>query len=903
MAGSDGGVAGLPRGTVTLLFADVEGSTRLVHSLGDRYAGVRGRLRELVRETAAAHRGHEVDWAGDGAFLAFSRARDAVAAAADLQRAIGHEPWPADGVVRVRIGIHTGEPDVGDEGYVGLDVHVAARICSAGHGHQILVSLPTREVVGDSAASEVSFRSLGRHRLKDVEEPQQLFQLTAAGLPEDFPPLRTLAGATLPALHHRLVGRAEDLANIQSLLARPEVRLVTIAGPGGAGKSRLALEIAGTSAVEHVVHLVGLASISDPELVPAAIARTIGVRESPGQPLAERIGEALAGTRTLLVLDNLEHLPTAAEHVGRLLRQAPDLQILTTSRLPLRLLGEHVVPLEPLRMDDASTLFAELAAARGIVLHPSALPAVREICRRLDGLPLAIELVAARLVVLPPAQILAALDEGLALEMEGPVDLPERQRTLRATIEWSYALLNERQRELHGLLAVFAGGCTLADARGLTGSDVPILPDLEALVAWSLLRSDVTDGEVRLSMLETVREHALARLEAEGALDDLRARHAERFLELALAAEPELAGPDQAAWLERLEHELDNVRAALDWSLASGRVEQALRTITALGRFWRAHSHVSEARRWLKQGLALAEDLPPAVRADALWTAARQAAAQSDWDAAAPLLEEALPLYRKSGRRREVAFTLSELGFIALRREETERALQLGEEALTVARELGDERAASAALNSLGETHSLVGNHEQALAHHEEAVVLRRKLGDPLLVSDSMYYLGVAAFVAGDVSRAQTALEESLALAREVGEAIHTAECLYMLGELDLLAGDPAAADGKIRESLAIHTALGADRHRSACLLALAGVAALEGSPEAAARLFGQADALRGDSVLEAPERVVIERFQPMLEGALGQDGFARLRAEGARAGTDDEPWTGDGTARVAEMD
>jgi predicted ATPase/class 3 adenylate cyclase len=903
MAGSDGSRAGLPRGTVTLLFADVEGSTRLVHSLGDRYAGVRARLRELVRETAAVHRGHEVDWAGDGAFLSFAGARDAVAAAADLQRAIGHEPWPADGIVRIRIGIHTGEPEVGDEGYVGLDVHVAARICAAGHGHQVVVSLPTREVVGDSAGPDISFRPLGRHRLKDVEEPQQLFQLAAAGLHEDFPPLRTLAGATLPALHHRLVGRQDDLANIQSLLARPDVRLVTIAGPGGAGKSRLALEIAGAAAVGQAVHLVGLASISDPELVPAAIGRTIGVRESPGQPLAERIGEALAGTRTLLVLDNLEHLPTAAEHVARLLGQAPDLQILTTSRLPLRLSGEHVVPLEPLRMDDASTLFAELAAARGIVLHPSAFPAVREICRRLDGLPLAIELVAARLVVLPPSQILDALDEGLALQMEGPVDLPERQRTLRATIEWSYALLNERQRELHGLLAIFAGGCTLADARALTGSNAPILPDLEALVAWSLLRSDVTDGDVRLSMLETVREHALARLDAEGALDDLRARHAERFLELALAAEPELAGPDQAAWLERLEQELDNIRAALDWSLDSGRVEEALRTVAALGRFWRAHSHVPEARRWLEQGLARADRVDPGVRADALWTAARQAAAQSEWDAAAPLLEEALPLYRESGRGREVAFTLSELGFIALRKEEPARAVELCEEALEVARGLGDARALSGALMSLGGAQSVLGNHEQALAHHQEAVELRRALGDRLLVADSMLNLGLAAFIAGDERRARSALEEALALARELGEAPHTAEALYLLGVLDVLAGDTTTAEGRIRESLAIHAGLGADRHRSACLLGLAGVAALEGSAEAAARLFGQADALRGDSTLEPPERVLVERFQPGLEAALGRDGFARIRAEGARLGPDDEPWTGDGAARVAGMD
>jgi predicted ATPase/class 3 adenylate cyclase len=893
MAARDDPRKHLPTGTVTLFFADMEGSTRMVHSLGDRYGGVRARARELVRSATAGWRGQDVDWAGDGAFLVFPSARDAVAAAADLQRALADEPWQPGEAVRIRIGIHTGEPQLEDEGYVGMAVHVAARICAAAHGGQVVVSRTTRAFLEDEPLAGISFRPLGSHRLKDVPAPEQLFQLVAPGVGESFPPLRTLGGATLPALHHRLVGRRSDLTATLALLTRPDVRLVTITGPGGAGKSRLALEVAALAAVERPVHLVGLAPISNPDLVPAAIARALDVRESPGRPLTDGIIDALSGTGALLFLDNLEHLADAAHYVAALLDGALDLDVMTTSRAPLRLSGEHVVPLQPLTEYDASTLFAELAAARGVVLREDTLPAVREICRRLDGLPLAIELVAARLAVLPPAELLRALDEGLTLDMEGPIDLPERQRTLRATIDWSYGLLSESQRELHQTLAVFPGGSTLDDARALSELGPGFLSDLEALVFGSLVRSDVLDGEVRLSLLETVREDALARLASAGKLDDLRTRHAERFLDLAADAEAELAGVDQAAWLERLERELDNIRAALDWFLSSGRVEDALRIMSALGRFWRAHGHVTEARRWLAQGLALADGVVPNVRADALWTAARQAAAQSDWDGAEPLLTAALDAFRGSGRGREVVFTLSELAFIALRKDEPERAAGLGEEALAAARELGDDRAASGALMGLGGAESLLGNHERALEHYEEAVELRRALGDPLLVTDSMYNLGVAAFLAGDTTRARTALEESLALARELGEAIHTAESLYMLGELDLLAGDAHAAETRIRESLTIHTQLEADRHRAACLLALAGVALSEGAPEVGARLLGAAEALRGSSALEPSERVVLEEFEPRIEAELGENRFAELRTEGARLGSEAEPWEG----------
>ncbi|HET6623484.1 MAG TPA: tetratricopeptide repeat protein [Gaiellaceae bacterium] len=876
----------LPSGTVTLLFADIEGSTRLLAKLrADGFAPVRARLRELVRAAAAVRGGREVDWAGDGVFLAFPRATDAVLAAVELQRALDVEPWPPDGVVRLRIGIHTGEPDLGDEGYVGMDVVVAARICAASHGGQVVVSRATRDFVGD-VLEGLSFRSLGSHRLKDVPGAEQLFQLVGEGLLEGFAPLHTLGGTALPALHHRLVGRRRDLSGTLSLLSRADVRLVTLTGPGGAGKSRLALEIAALTALERPVHLVGLAPVSDPEFVPVSIAHVLGVREG-GRPLVDCIAEAVAGSGALLLLDNFEHLAPAAAHVAALLDHAPDLDVLVTSRAPLRLSAEHVVPLEPLPMHDAATLFSELAAARGVVLHDDSLPAIREICRRLDGLPLAIELVAARLAVLPPAQLLMALDEGLTLDMEGPVDLPERQRTLRATIDWSYGLLSESQRGLHQALAVFSGGCTLDDARALSGS-TSFLSDLEGLVVGSLLRSDVSDGEVRLFMLETVREDALARLAVEGRLEDLRRRHAERFLELAASAEDGLAGPEQGTWFDRLERELDNIRAALDWCLTSGRAGDVLRAVSSLGRFWMAHGHVTEARGWLSHGLAVGEDVPPAVRAHALMTAAHQATAQSDWDTAGPLLEEAHELFDQSDHGRERVFALALRSWVYLMQDEVESARRLAHAALAVANDLGDDRASSLALMGLGDVHSAQGEHEHALARYGEAVELRTRMGDPLLMADAVYYVGMAAFRAGDLARARQEFEKALAPARELGEATHTAAAQFMLAEVDILEGESASARARAKESLALYSDLEDNRSRARCLVILAATAVAEGSYEAAARTLGAADAARGDDSPDEFERPLLDRCAPELAAALGEARVAALGAAAARVPIDD---------------
>jgi predicted ATPase/class 3 adenylate cyclase len=871
--------ADLPEGTVTLLFTDIEGSTQLLRKLGAHYADVQHRHRGLLRAAFGARGGIEVDTQGDAFMIAFRGATDAAAAAVEAQRALAAETWPNDLRVSVRMGLHTGEPERGPEGYVGIDVVRASRICGVAHGGQILLSQLTRDLLAHAGYETID---LGRHRLKDLAEHEGLYQLVAEGIVDSFPPPRTLGGATLPSLHHRLVGRQRDLARIAALLARPDVRLVTITGPGGAGKSRLALEAAAAAALERPVHLVGLAPVSDAGFVLAEVARAIGARESSGGSLAESIADTLGGTRTLLFLDNLEHLAPAARDVATLLGLTPDLDVLTTSRTPLRLSGEHLVPLHTLPMDDASTLFVELAAARGVVLREDAMPSVREICRRLDGLPLAIELAAARLVVLPPARLLEALGEGLALEMEGPIDRPERQRTLRATIAWSYGLLDESQRRLHDALGVFAGGCTIDDARTVAEAGRSFLRDLEGLVAWGLLRSDVSDGDLRLSMLETVREDAVARTAELGTLEELRRRHAECFVELATAAENELEGPNQGLWLERLELELDNLRAALDWCFTSGRVEDGLRCAASLHRFWRGRGHVSEGRRWLSLGLGLGDDVSPLVRARALWTAAHQADAQSDWEAAIPLLEEALALFRESGQGREASFALSELGFIALIQGDRKRAQQLCEEALSLARELEDPRAMSAALNNLGEVCSAMDEHEQALACHDEAVALRRRLGNPELVSASTYSLGVAAFWSGDLPHARAAFAESLSVSRALGEELHSAAQLFMLSELDLLTGELDSAERGIGEAYSIYTRLENDRERAACLVVLGGIAVARGSYETAAQLFGAAEALRGGAAPERAEQTVLDRFEPKLQSALGERDLADLKTRGA---------------------
>jgi predicted ATPase/class 3 adenylate cyclase len=621
----------LPAGTVTLLFSDIEGSTRLLQRTGDAYPELLENQRHLLRASFEQCGGAEVDTHGDSFFFAFASANDAAAAAAEAQRALAQHDWPDDNEIRVRIGIHTGEPTRVDGRYVGLDVHQAARVMAAGHGGQVLVSESTRALLDD----RFQLRDLGEHRLKDLSGPQRLFQLQLEGLRSEFPPLKTLDNrpTNLPVQPHPLIGRVRELDEAEAILTRPDVRLLTLTGTGGAGKTRLALQLAANVIDEFAdgVFFVSLAPIRDWELVIPTVAHTLGLREQPGQTIDETLSAYLHDKRLLLLLDNFEHVVVAARAVATLLASAPNLRVLTTSRTPLRLSSERTYVVPPLQLPDpqrlpeptdltqnaAVRLFADRAqaAVAEFAVTAANAQAVAEICVRLDGLPLAIELAAPRIRVLPPRALLARLDQRLMLLTGGAQDLDERHRTLRATIEWSHELLLAEERALFSRFGTFIGGCRFEAAEALCDPDgklgLDLLSGLESLVEKSLLRQRADpDGEPRFWMLETIREFAVERLEATGAAAEARRRHADYFLELAERVDAESRTSDQAALFARLDSDNANLRAAAECARETDNGELLLRLATALWGFWAARGYVAEGRATLEHALALTGERP-----------------------------------------------------------------------------------------------------------------------------------------------------------------------------------------------------------------------------------------------------------------------------------------------------
>ena len=562
---------GLPTGTVTFLFTDVEGSTRLLQEHGPAYADLLAEHRRVIREAFARHDGVEVDTQGDAFFVAFPRAADAVAAAVEAQRAL--EPGP----IRVRMGIHTGEPLVTDEGYVGIDVHRAARIAASAHGGQIVVSETTRGLL----EADAPVRDLGEHRLKDLIGAERLFQLGEG----DFPPLRTLDATNLPVVSIPLVGRERELEELVALLSNG-TRLLTLTGPGGTGKTRLALQVAAelVGSLHDGVFWVSLAGLTDPELLPSEVAQTIGAPDD--------LTGFLRGRELLLLLDNFEHLLDAAPVVSAVLGACARVRVLVTSRAPLRVAGEHEYRLEPLPQKQAAALFVERARAVGREVAPDA--TVEEICRRLDGLPLAVELAAARTKLLAPERLLERLDSALAVLTSGARDAPERQRTLRATIEWSYDLLDPSARELFARLSVFSGTFPLEAAEEVCGAE---LDDLGALVDYSLVKPI---GDDRFLMLETIGEYALEQLGERNEEEELRRRHAAFFSALAEQAY-EHRFDAEAEWSARLDSDHDDLRAALDWLLENDP-DRALELAGALGWFWLSRGLLREGTRAPRRG-------------------------------------------------------------------------------------------------------------------------------------------------------------------------------------------------------------------------------------------------------------------------------------------------------------
>src|SRR5687767_2573926 len=574
---------------------------------------------EILKRAIESNGGHDFKTVGDAFCCAFWTAADALDAALEVQRTLFDEEWQETGPLRVRMALHTGTGEERGGDYFGPPVNRVARLLSAAHGGQVLLSLPTQELVRDQLLVGTSLRDLGEHRLKDLFRPERVYQLSAPELPSEFPPLRTLEAYrnNLPLQPTPLIGREKEVAEVCDLLGGEATHLLTLTGPGGIGKTRLALQAAADLLDDFSdgTFFVPLATLTEAELFLPAVAETLGVRETGEQPLKEILKDYLGERRLLLVLDNFEQVLGAAPAVTELLAVAPGLKVLATSRAPLGLYGEHEFPVPPLTLPDlerppplerltqyeAVGLFVERAQALKPdfkVTNESA-PAVAEICVRLDGLPLAIELAAARIKMLPPRAMLQRLTSRLKLLTGGARDLPERQRTLKATIEWSFALLDEGEQVLFRRLAVFSGGRTLeaieaiCDAEG----DLPVdtFEGVSSLLDKSLLGQEEGPGEEpRFVMLETVHEFAREKLQGSGEAEQIKRVHAQYFLTLAEEAHPELLGANQLQWLEKLEAEHDNMRAALSWALEGKEVEVALRLGGALSWFWSMRGYYGE---------------------------------------------------------------------------------------------------------------------------------------------------------------------------------------------------------------------------------------------------------------------------------------------------------------------
>jgi predicted ATPase/class 3 adenylate cyclase/DNA-binding winged helix-turn-helix (wHTH) protein len=838
-------------GKVTMLFTDIEGSSALLDRLGDRYPELLTEHNRVIREAITAAGGHEVVVAGDSFFVAFADAPHALECAHDAQLRLADQKWPGGASVRVRMGIHTGTPEVRDGDYVGMDVHRAARVMAAAHGGQVLITRATK----DASPASVEVVDLGHHRLKDLPAPEHLFQLLAPGLPKDFPPVRSLNRSNLPSVANALVGRSSELSTALKLIARGDVRLVTMLGPGGSGKTRMAWEVAARAVDRYPdgVWFVSLAPIADPALVASEIARTLGVKETAGETLAVTLADALARRELLLLLDNFEHLIPAAGLVSELLEAAPHLDVLVTSREALRLRGEHRMEIPPLALQDAAELFMERAFAIRLDLAEDAREreAVDRICLRLDRLPLALELAAARVALFSISALEARLAQRLALP-DGARDLPERQRTLRATIDWSYQLLSPGEQTLFRGLAPFAGGARL-EAIESTFADLELdsIQTVAALVDKSLLRrSDDPYGQPRFWMLETIREYAaecLTKCDESGAA---AARHAAYFLDFAESAEPLTHTRNQPAWLERLESDHDNLRAAFD-HLVERAPSQALRLAASLGDFWEIRGHLSESRERLRRALACAPTASAAA-AKASFLAGRFAFFQGEADKAEPLYAEALRLAREADDFRVEVLALTHIGMVAQALGDAKRSVELNEEALAIARGQNDDWILGVALNNLGDTFGSLGDIARGRPLLEEALEVSHRMEEPMGITQTAANLAGLALASGDLDAAEPLIAEALRRAGEIDYRSIVGAALVLDALLALHRGDLDTAALRIPQSLeairiAYHVVTA-----GMLLAAAATLAAAHNDPLRAAQLWAASDQAMGRLGIDA---------------------------------------------------
>jgi predicted ATPase/class 3 adenylate cyclase len=786
----------LPTGIVTFLFTDIEGSTELVRALGERYPAVLARHSELLRGAVSGQGGTEFGTEGDALFAVFVSPAAAVRAAVDAQRALIAERWPDDHPVRVRIGVHTGEGHLGGEDYVGIDVHRAARVASAGHGGQILISDATRALVEQSLPDGVSLQDLGTYRLKGLARPERIHQVSVEGIPTAFPPLHSLElrPNNLPADVTSFIGRDRQIREISSRLAG--TRLLTLTGPGGTGKTRLAIRVAEELIGEYGqgAWFVPLEALRDPKLVPPAIATALGVTLPADRPALDALETWLAERELLLVLDNFEQVTAAGPDIARLLAAAPGLRVLATSRVPLHVQGEQEYPVPPLTtLPEGPALTAErlsqyeavrLFIERAVAIKPefqvtnANAPAVAQICARLDGLPLAIELAAARIKLLGPEQILARLQQNLSLLSSAAQDLPERQRTLRGAVAWSHELLSRQEQTLFARISIFRGGCTLESAETICGGDGldgDVFDGVASLVDKSLLRSEEVDGETRLVMLETIREYARERLEEAGDFPVLARRHAGLYFGWASDAERNLMGPQQLDWLDRLSRDHDNLRAAYERSPQLDLLDEALVAAGAMWRFWQLRGHFAEARAIFDR-LLVQPGGSPAARAKALIGAGGIAYWQRDYEAMARDYRESRRLYESVADERGTADALYNECYVALIVDnDPQGARTLAERSLELYERSGDLLGVAWADRFLGILHSMLGDAEAALRYQTRAVEANRAAGARWLLSDSLIGLAWAESQVGAWARAVEEIHEAMAIAGELGIEVELA--------------------------------------------------------------------------------------------------------------------------------
>jgi predicted ATPase/class 3 adenylate cyclase len=860
-----------PARTVTFLFTDIEGSTALLRAAGDAYATLLAEHRNLLRTAVTAHGGREVSAEGDAFFAVFPSPVGAVAAAAEAQRSLTAHSWPAGQRVAVRMGLHTGEADVVGGQYVGLAVHKGARVASVAHGGQILLSEATAAVVGDTLPTGDALRGLGEHRLKDFPRPTRLYQLEGSGLPTGFPPLRTrVSFGPMPAPSGSFVGRARELDDVGQLLRDQRARLVTLTGPGGIGKTRLALEAARTvvDAFPGGVVFVALAAVTDPGLVLGSVAEAVGARREPGVAVGDAVAAAIGDDRTLLVLDNFEQVAEAAPSVAELLGLAPAAVVLATSRQALRLRVEQQYPVAPLGEDDAVRLFTDRASAvrPGFAPKGSDVEVVAEIGRRLDGLPLAIELAAARARLLAPDALLARLSERFDVLGSGPVDLPERQRTLRATMDWSYRQLGPHEQALFARLAVFAGGCGLDAVEEVCGrpGEPAVLDTVSELLANSLVVVSEGPGAVpRLDMLETVRAYASERLAELPDRGETEQRHTMWMLEL-FAARLAAKGSVHQDWLQRFDQERANLRAVARRAVDAGDIEMVAR-LARDGFVPLAHRDgEAEAVEWLDAALAVgAGPARPAVRGRLLVVRALASTVFGDFAAAGSLVDEGRALLPDDGDHAyDHALAAATDAYIAMAENPLAAAPLIADAAARLAG-AGDELSQSYMEVTAGNRALHLDDLPAAERHYTTAVRLAERLRDDAMRGRALSLLGLTRLARGDAEAARRAVVDGAAANRRGGQPTGMAYSLDGLAAVALADGRPRVAARALAVSDAVRRKSGMPPS-PAFLPLLAGLVA-----EARTRLGEEAyeaacSEAQGWHVIEALDRILADLAEPL---------------------------------------